>query len=237
MSRQVIDFKKMYLKECRSTNDVLKSIENPLDHWCVYTFHQTHGRGQQAKQWMSEKGKNLAISLSFPIQSVGLSRVHFTMAIANIVRHYLATMLGENVYIKWPNDLLISEKKISGILVEKNAQSYVVGIGINVNQEKFEDLPHATSLINVSRRETDLEDFAMGLIDLMGGLYDISTKEIESLYHHYLYRKNQEVQLRFQGKTHAMIIKKVDSQGMLHAENGMNGTLYRFRNGEIQWEL
>lgn len=129
----------------------------------VTTMNQTAGRGQLNNKWESEKFKNLTFSigiidLDFPVKDQFQLNIISSMAIAKTLNENFAI----NAAIKWPNDILIGGKKVCGILVETTLQkdlvySAVIGVGLNVNQERFET-KNATSLINELGQAVDLED-------------------------------------------------------------------------------
>jgi len=112
---------------------------------------QTAGRGRGQRQWLSSPGKDLAFSFliscpeaPFPIGALGMAAA---IAVAETVRHF-----GPAAQLKWPNDVLVANRKIAGILVERlvngSASLAVVGIGLNINmsREEAQRLPAATSL-------------------------------------------------------------------------------------------
>lgn len=114
---------------------------------------QTAGRGQHHKKWEGKPGENLTFSLIFqPNTAERLTILTFACAYAvyDIAQKYAQDKI---VQLKWPNDVLINDKKVAGVLTEtvfngNKLERVVVGIGLNVNQLNFEDeLEHnATSL-------------------------------------------------------------------------------------------
>lgn len=145
----------VYYKTIGSTNDVAKSIAvDKSNGTVIVSEEQVKGRGRLGRVWSSPWGKGIWMSviLKPDISSEKLSRI--TLIGAAAVYKALKEM-NINSEIKWPNDLLIGRKKLSGILTEMSAElnyvNYVVmGIGINVNIEQ-QDYPEelkdiATSL-------------------------------------------------------------------------------------------
>ena len=164
-----------YLEQVPSTNSfvleqisqsdlpVEKPAEKPLitEGYVTYTFNQTAGRGQYGNTWESESGKNIAMSILLkPRFLEARQQFHLNKAMALAVHDVLTThtvevrnpdFIGKGVSVKWTNDIFIGDKKICGILIQNNIsgtriEASVVGIGINVNQLNFQDLPHASSL-------------------------------------------------------------------------------------------
>ena len=129
---------------------------------------QTAGRGQAGTSWQSAPGENITLSLYYrPVFLEARHQFVLSMAIALGVRGTLTTLLPDKeVSIKWPNDILINQKKVCGILIENHLQGQhlsgsIIGIGLNVLQKNFPGLPMATSL-SVEGFNGTLEDvFAM----------------------------------------------------------------------------
>ncbi len=124
----------------------------------VTADQQTSGRGRLGRNWVSEPGQGLYLSLVLrPVCKPSQAPI-LTLLAGLGVREALEQITGIHCDIRWPNDILINEKKCCGILVEMenqldHIQHVIVGIGINLNQLEFPpDLnPIATSL----RIETD----------------------------------------------------------------------------------
>jgi len=112
---------------------------------------QTKGRGRMGRQWVSPPGKGIYVSIILRPQ-VNLSEVaQLTLVSAVALCEALRNVAGVEAAIKWPNDILIDGKKVSGILTELNAEMdrikfVVVGIGVNVNTLSSQLPPEGTSL-------------------------------------------------------------------------------------------
>lgn len=129
----------------------------------VVADFQTHGRGQGDTHWESENGKNLCVSAilkpSFlpPDQQFYLNKA-IALAVAEAVRH---TLPGRRVRIKWPNDIYVENDKIAGILIENaiigsRLAHSIAGIGINVNQLRFDpQIPNAVSVAQLTGKTED----------------------------------------------------------------------------------
>ena len=90
-----------------------------------------------------------------------LSSIAFAVSIG--MHHALKNMLVPQVTIKWPNDIMSYSKKVTGILIENQLKqnkivSSVIGIGLNVNEEDFENLPQATSILLATGKKHNLEE-------------------------------------------------------------------------------
>lgn len=112
---------------------------------------QTKGRGRMGRSWVSPKGKGIYLSVILRPQLAPSQAAQLTLMTAVAVCEALQKVSGVDVRIKWPNDLLVKNRKVSGILTEMSAEVdrikfIVVGIGINVNASKDDLPPSATSL-------------------------------------------------------------------------------------------
>lgn len=171
------------LQEVDSTNayalGLLKGEVLPMHGTVVFSSRQTAGRGQRGNEWQSESGKNIAVSLIFYPQMLDATRqFYLSMAIALGVCRFLQqelSLLNEPL-IKWPNDLYVQHKKVAGILIENTVSgsqlsASVVGIGLNVNQTAFENLPHATSLQLLAQRQFNLRETVQKLCTYIEAAY------------------------------------------------------------------
>ncbi len=162
------------LESVDSTNDwaFLHKEKLNLDHINAITAaEQTKGRGRFSRSWFSPKGDNIYTSLVFTLPSEKKYITHIGQVMA-----YSATTLlrklGFSAAIKWPNDILIEEKKIGGVLTEtyslNNKILIVLGIGLNVNMSsetiKKIEKP-ATSLFELSKKQWNLSDLTSLLLE------------------------------------------------------------------------
>ena len=143
----------------------LLSKSKPTEGTVISATDQTDGRGQIGSKWLAQPGKNIALSIIlYPFFLKAVQQFSLSQAIALAVRDWMQAILDKPVHLKWPNDLYIGDRKAGGILIQNSIfglslQSSVVGIGINVNQESFdESLPNPTSLkIEAGGTEFDLD--------------------------------------------------------------------------------
>lgn len=155
-----------YIKvsQTASTNTYLSRLAATLPGGTViYTPSQTAGRGQKGNSWESEDGKNLTFSLLLKRPPVkARDQFYLSEAAAVAVVEALSAEAGDGFSVKWPNDVYWQDKKVCGMLLENSLDGSdiahcVVGIGINVNQERFvSDAPNPVSLINITGHEHDL---------------------------------------------------------------------------------
>lgn len=190
------------LNAIASTNNYLKQlcVSQPIESFTiVITDNQTQGKGQRGNQWCSEPFKNLTFSVLVKnLLNLESSVFDLNVAVSLSIIQALETFKILNLSIKWPNDILSDGKKIGGILIEnsisgQNAVYSVVGIGLNVNQTDFGDLPKASSLKNIAQKEFDKEAILFEIISkIKQNCMFISMGKSDELwkkYHDYLFRK------------------------------------------------
>jgi len=159
-----------------STNDVLKSTWDGQEFLCAVADEQTAGRGRRARQWHSAPGDGLYLSVLLrpPAGKENVTLLSLLAAVA--VAETLIGMGLPGIDIKWPNDVLCRERKISGVLVEgagTGAQRFIIGIGINVNHREFPDelAAIATSFAIESGTAVPVDEVRDRLLDLLHRWY------------------------------------------------------------------
>ena len=141
--------------------------------------------------------------------------------------------------IKWPNDIMTDNRKISGILIENSVKGKlikhsIIGVGINVNQKKFKDLPNATSLFIETGCEFSLDSLTSRLVEIFRKKFLKFEKNEEDLFDKYnnqLFLKNKDSNFigldnkKFSGKIICvnkrgeLKIKKTNKQEINYSEN------------------
>lgn len=169
----------IYVPECHSTNDLAAQIitqPSGLEGTIIVTDNQTKGRGQRGNQWLSEPGMNLTFSIILKPAFISPRDQFFLTRVMSLAVHDLLKALIEwPAFIKWPNDLIVNDKKICGILIENQLRGNeithsVVGIGLNVNQENF-SLPSATSLTQITNKQYHLPSLLESLLENIEARY------------------------------------------------------------------
>ncbi|MCU0652074.1 MAG: biotin--[acetyl-CoA-carboxylase] ligase [Candidatus Omnitrophica bacterium] len=141
-----------------STNDVALNmgIEGAPEGTVVVAETQTKGKGRLGRSWSSPKHKGIYFSLILrPKISPAQSPV-ITLLVSSSICEAIKEVCGVEAKIKWPNDILLQNKKLGGILTEISAETdrvhfLVIGVGLNVNNEKNLSLPQAISLKEVTQ--------------------------------------------------------------------------------------
>jgi BirA family biotin operon repressor/biotin-[acetyl-CoA-carboxylase] ligase len=230
-----------YLKECSSTNDEISKFllyENS-DFVALHTFNQTRGRGQYGNTWSSAAEKNLAYTLAIKAENFLLSGFMFNYYTAILIHDFLANLTGNTVKIKWPNDIILKNKKIVGILIEKkkiNQNNYfIVGAGFNILQEKFDEISNAGSILTQTGQYFNLNDFTQALHDFLVENFNKfpSEDEIMSRFNNSLFRKDEISVFELNEKRQNGIIKNADRNGNLWIDLENDG-LHSFYHKEIK---
>lgn len=229
----------IYFNNCASTQDELIDFLNQHylseDFLAVYTFNQTKGRGQYGNSWENLPEENLAYSFALKTKNINISDTCFNFYTAILVRDFIANLTKTEVKIKWPNDLILKNKKICGMLFEKNKNYFVVGIGINILQENFKNLPKAGSILSQTGLSFELKAFTESLHQHL--FEHLVQKEIPNdvleLYHLHLYRKNEVSVFEKNEVRQNGIIKNVDEAGHIWIDLENEG-LQKFFHKEIE---
>ncbi len=222
----------VFVPECHSTNTLATQLsQNPSasEGTVVITSNQTAGRGQRGNTWVVEPNRNLTLSLILKPGFLMLSEqfmLNVTVSLA--VRDVLAEVLHEAIHIKWPNDILVHEMKICGILIEnqlrgKTIETAVVGIGLNVNQ--VDSLPvKATSLAKLTNQQYNLNDLFSTLLGRIETRYlQLKQQKRQILKAEYLaalYRINEDHQFEANNQVFNGRITGVDASGRLVVATG-----------------
>jgi len=181
-----------YFASLPSTNTYVKELdaEEVEQGTVVLTDNQLSGRAQYDRKWESRPGQNLTFSMVFKPRDTGGFHV-LTMACAlALIEQLKDAGEGACAQIKWPNDVLLNDKKVAGLLTEtvflgNKLERLIIGIGLNVNQQAYraELATKATSIRLETNRQVSREDFLSRLLN-----------RIEYKYH--LWRRKQSDLLR-----------------------------------------
>lgn len=189
---------------------------------------QVDGRGQVSNKWESEPNKNLTFSiLLYPGFLEIMKQFEISKAISLGVVDFLKEQT-DHVSIKWPNDIYIGSKKVAGILIENSIRidkisSSIVGIGLNINQQKFtSDAPNPVSLSQITGKIYDLEELLPNLCAKIDARYhqlrngDFS--QIDDDYTEMLYQRDRWAPYSDENDDYEGHILGVDQIGRLKIE-------------------
>jgi BirA family biotin operon repressor/biotin-[acetyl-CoA-carboxylase] ligase len=229
------------LPACDSTNTVLASLAetNRLDEGSiVITENQTKGRGQAGNQWVTEPGANLTFSILLKPVFLEPGRQFFlNMVVGLAVCDTIKAITGLPSLVKWPNDVLIHDQKVCGILIENqlHGQQFVqtvVGIGLNVNQEKFM-WTGATSLKTLTGHSFDKSEVLTVLMEQLELRYNQLKRGSGNLltdqYHELLYRRAEQHLFEENGKEFSGVITGVDEIGRLCIDTDKGQRKFNFK--------
>lgn len=231
----------IYLKKCISTNDeILRFLPLMEEKFvAIYTFNQTGGKGQYGNSWETAENLNLAFTIGVPANAIQLPHHLFNFHTALLVADFVANLTNEKIEIKWPNDLILRNKKISGLLIDKMKVSesdyFIIGIGINILQKNFAHLPKAGSLFTQTGLQFDLHHVAHSLSDNLALhiIENISAEEILKKINQLLFRKEMVSVFEINSLRQNGIIIEIDKEGFLWVELEKNG-LRKFYHKEIE---
>ena len=236
------------LNAINSTNTYLKELAKAaeISSWTVVTAEfQTFGRGQVQTKWESDKGKNLICSIlvnlkDFKVKNQFYLNCAISLGIFEALKHYDLPQLK----IKWPNDIMAVNKKIAGILIENSLvhdtiYRVVIGIGLNVNQERFpKNLPKAISMKNILSKELDREVILKLIINSLKAQIDLLERNkfefLHQNYEHELFKKDKVQMFEEEGNKFLGKILGVTSQGKLRIEKE-NETVTEYNFKEIKF--
>ncbi|MBQ8672902.1 MAG: biotin--[Bacteroides sp.] len=243
------------INETDSTNRFLLSLCHDLksevtELTTVVADHQTAGKGQRGNSWEAEAGKNLLFSfVCYPRFLPARRQFILSQIVSLAIKEELEQHIAD-VSIKWPNDIYWQEKKICGILIENDLSQgclarSIVGIGLNINQERFvSNAPNPTSLRLITGREHDRKQILAGIMERMAVYYnalrleepasfetDINARYARSLFRRRGYHTYRDADGLFQAR---LLRVEPDGRFVLEDENGRERE-YLFK--EVQYVL
>jgi BirA family biotin operon repressor/biotin-[acetyl-CoA-carboxylase] ligase len=222
---ETVDSTNSYLKES-ARNAVLE------EGTVVVTRNQTAGKGQRGNSWESEAGKNITCSILLHPSFLPVHRFFLLSEAVSLGVKETLDAYTDDITVKWPNDIYYRERKIVGILIENELMgnvytSSVVGIGLNVNQERFlSDAPNPVSLKQITGQEQDTEALLKELVDNILYRYEQlkagNTETIIRMYHNALYRKTGFHRFEDEEGIFSARIDRVADDGLLHLVTDTN---------------
>lgn len=218
----------VHVPTCSSTNDLATRLlqqSTSAEGTVVVTDHQTAGRGQRGNTWLTEPHQNLTFSVILKPSFLSVKdQFLLTIVTALSVYDYLMGKgVGDRVRVKWPNDLMVVDKKIGGILIENQVQgsfllSSVLGIGLNINQDVF-SIPTATSLKQLTNTMFNLPVEISQLLSFLEAHYLLlrqgRQEELLQKYLQVLYRINELHTYSIEDRLIEATIVGVDELGKL----------------------
>ena len=241
----------IYFESVESTNKVLYELaDNGLMKKVTVLIAdtQTGGKGRLGRTWYSPGGVNLYLSVLFRPDVNTQNSAVFTF-IASLALAKSLDDLNLKSTIKWPNDIMIKNKKVAGVLTEMksdgiNLNFIILGIGLNINltkasiEENLSDISNAvTSLSIESNKSIEREKVAEILIHYLDEYYlKFKTEGVNSIVAEWSNRwgmLNERISVKVDNKTINGIARKIDNNGFLYIED-INGNLEKIIAGDIQ---
>ncbi len=208
----------------KSTNTSVKEYYDLLDkndYIALYSDVQEAGRGRLGRTWESLSDDNIYLSIMMKRK---IENINFLTIIAGVsVCEVLEDIEGLEPKIKWPNDIFVNGKKLSGILTEcsysgSTLSYFVIGIGVNLNNESFKDFQDiATSVYKETKKKYDKVEIIKKIIDQLNKNIDkYGNKEFDiQAYEKRIFHLKREVY--FEGEK--VLTKGIDDIGNLIVEN------------------
>jgi BirA family biotin operon repressor/biotin-[acetyl-CoA-carboxylase] ligase len=213
------------------------------DAW--FAMEQTKGKGQRNKNWQSNAGENIILSIVTEPGFLAPARSFLlNAAVALGTYDFFKKYGGPETRIKWPNDIYWGDRKAGGILIESviRAEQWlyaVLGIGLNINQTGFGNNLQATSLRLITGRHFEVTTLARELCLFLEERYDMLKAGHEALilqdYCRVMYRLNEQVQFKKPGLIFEGVVKGVTPAGLLIVET--NNKEQQWAWGEVEWVI
>lgn len=217
-----------------STNTYLKTNYDNFDNLTfVVANHQTNGKGRLGRTWIDEDDLLLSILVKENIERPTDYSLLIGAVLVKVLKKY-------SPKIKWPNDIIINDKKCIGILLEgvtkEKQECVIIGVGINVNTTVFPKdlLFKATSLKNESKEEINKESLLKSIINEFINEYNnyVNNKsDYLNIIRNNFYLDGKEISFLYNNKEEKGIVKGIDDMGNLIAKTD-NQLLY-LNSGEV----
>lgn len=236
------------LAETPSTNTFARDLllSNPPEGTVIFTPRQTAGKGQAGNHWNSEPDKNLTFSLILCPHFVAPSKVfQLNKAISLALQQVCQELMPDKVVtLKWPNDVLVGNRKIAGILLENQLETHrvrasIAGIGLNVNQTEFPIAirSKATSLKLETGQDFEIKVVLEQILQRIEAHYLAiragKTAYMEHEYLQQLFQYQEEGDFIVDGKRQTAILVGVDPQGRLALQFGQSLRYFQMKEVEF----
>ncbi|MBA2173899.1 biotin--[acetyl-CoA-carboxylase] ligase [Halobacillus locisalis] len=235
--------------QVESTQDIVHQMakQGKPHGTVVIADEQVKGKGRMAREWHSPQGKGIWMSILLRPPLPPVQAPQITLLTATVLAEMVAAESTLDPQIKWPNDILVNHKKVSGILTEMQAeqdriQYIVLGIGMNVNQDAV-DLPpaiahKASSLKEESGMEWNIQRTIQSILRTFETTYDQfidkGFEQVKAKWEHYGYRIGERVTISTMRDTWEATLIGIESDGALRAKRDY-GKVEKLYSAEIHW--
>ena len=228
-----------------STNHYLmhENTSEPVQCKVVFAEQQTSGRGRRGRSWISPFGGNLYFSIRYQFNPSPSDMTGLSLAVGVAIVELLRDMGVATAGLKWPNDILVNDQKLCGILIEMHGESHgaytvVIGIGLNLSMSPEDarqiDQPWV-ALDQICDIEVSRNELAANLLlQIISALKTFESQGLEPFRDRWMRwdcYMDSEVSLRLGEREIKGIAKGIDQQGALLIDH--QGQRQRFYSGEI----
>lgn len=172
-----------FLESVDSTNSYLLNRAGTLtSYWAVATENQTAGRGRLGRSWESPLGSGVAVSIALPLFSRAPSVGIYSLLVGSAILDFVREEGLVNAHVKWPNDVLVGDRKLAGILCEMASSPFVIaGVGVNLFHDNLQ-LPHlgATSFDQEGKEVGESRGFVVRMVETVRDRWTSAANNRES---------------------------------------------------------
>lgn len=223
------------------------ALDNGKHGTVVIADQQTKGKGRLDREWHSAKEKGVWLSMILRPNLLPYLAPQLTLVTATILADVLSKYADVQPQIKWPNDILINNKKVAGILTEMQAEQdqinyVIIGIGLNVNQE-INELPKeiqnkATSLFIETNNLLNIKDLVQNILVTFEKEYmnyiNNGFSNIKQKWEHYGFKINKKIWIKTaKGRRQGVFIGIAEDGALLIKFAA--GEIEKIYSGEIEW--
>jgi BirA family biotin operon repressor/biotin-[acetyl-CoA-carboxylase] ligase len=228
-----------FKEETDSTMLDMSRLSKPEHGTVTAAAYQTHGRGRgQDRRWNSEKNKNLLFTIALNPDMICHPLVRTPLICGLALTKFCLNQYQLHSRLKWPNDILVDNRKISGILCEFRSNMIFAGIGINCQETEFPDgIKHKTTSLK-------LQDISMTALTVLEKFLPVLKETLERKQwkeeaQDILYGRREQLEI-FEGSTEKtrskmIIIKGLNDDGFLLARDLEKGKEMTITTGEISF--
>jgi len=234
-------------EEIASTNDEMNRLvksNDLVEGSIIRTDYQHAGKGHAGNSWLSERGMNLLFSILLKPDFLTPEKAFHISRITSLSLHEIIDNQCDEVMIKWPNDLLVRDQKIAGILIENMIVGHtishsIIGIGLNINQTVFDPgIPAPTSLKAEKGCHIDMDPLLTAFRSSLERWYNTlivgHEKKIMESYNQRLYQMGVTAYYQSAAGRFTAIIRDVLTSGELVMESG-KGDILTFGFKEVEF--
>ena len=187
-----------YFQTISSTNNEAKKYLNSEDNhgYVIVTKNQTDGKGRRSNKWFSVPNKSLTFSIiinKYKIKNIQLLSIVPAIAIITAVKK----ISNLQCKIKWPNDIILNNKKIGGILIETKFDYIIIGIGLNVNEKQNElnmEIEKNASSLKINQTSIiNLELLLANILNELEKKFDTETQTLISEWEKYCNHMSKKI--------------------------------------------